>query len=102
MPIREFTQAELRTEDGKTVAAVRAVLTKSTNPSGRMEWHGSLMPLTPDDVNKLLLMDQQASYVFRAADGAEGKVLIKDRPVGASPESASVRIDVLGSGEPPF
>lgn len=102
MPIREFAQAELRTEDGKAVAAVRAVLTKSTNPSGRMEWHGSLMPLTRDDAGKLLLVDEQVSYVIRAADGTEGKVLIKSSPVGAIPQSTSVRLDVLGSGEPPF
>ena len=102
MSVREFAQAELLTEKGKAVAAVRAVLTKSTNPSGRTEWHGALMPLSQDDASKLLLVDQQAGYVFRAADGAEGKVTIKDRPVGATPESASVRVDVLGIGEPPF
>jgi len=102
VPIREFAQAKLLTEDGKTVAAVRAVLTKSTNPSGRTEWHGALLPLTQEDASKLLLVDQQASYVIGTADGAEGKVVIKDRPAGASPESTSVRLEVLGNGEPPF
>src|ERR1044071_8651925 len=102
MPIREFARAELLTENGKTVAAVRAVLTKSANPSGRTEWHGALMPLTREDASKLLMLDQQAVYLFRAADGNGCKVLIKGRPIAAHPESTSVRVDILGSGEPPF
>ena len=100
MPIREFAKAELMTETGALLAEVRAVLTKSTTQSGRTEWHGVLMPLTRDDESKLLLVDQGAFYILRSATGAEGKVLIKDPPVGFG--SGFFRVDVLGNGDPPF